>query len=454
VGLIITYCNYRYWLVRQEETLASKYLRAINGGHAGGVQLLLLNDEGQPEPNVEIQVKPLSLDFILGAGIWTDTAYYTWTDNDWALYHDIGFEYEQIWTTWSLIEPEHSHYNFSSVQGQIDYIRRNHPGVKFFARLQGIVLDPLVGTYLNDCAPPPFTGFTTQIPEHRARYLQDLKRYVKTLVSEYQNDIKLWVTPIEINRIDYAMKFFKLKEQPWTLQDAIEIDRCIIDAIREVDSTARIALGTSPPLSPWEPADETRMDPIEFSKLAIDLGLDFDFIAIEVYDFSGDVFYWSRYLQQLASLGKPVFINEAGASAEKIIGCLDESLVEREQAAWYKAMLAMSLSMKEIVGFWILHFKDRKLQQRFSIFEKVGLVDYEGKPKESYYTLRQLLLNLSRPMGLTSYPEGELEFHVLAGKYLIRVLNATGEIQVLNGQRCEYIIEKTDGNSLKIHRIK
>lgn len=451
-GAFVESYEYQYVSTQLEKIASANISALVQKNRIGEARLVILNRDGHAQPGERVLVDSASPDFILGAGIWTTTASASWTRSDWKLYTDVGFEYEQVWTTWRLIEPERLGFDFSSVQGQLDYVRSNAPNVKFFARFQGVVLDPLVGPSLGDSSPPDFTGFSTKIPSDRSSYLSDLKTYVRALVARYKDDIKLWITPIEINRIDYAISAFNLTDQPWALRDAIEIDRVIAQTIRESDPEAKIALGTSTPLSLFERAGVTRVDPIQFERLAIDGGVPFDMVAIETYGFSGDVFYWAQYLRTMAGLGYPIFINEAGYSSRTADQALDSGA--HEQSSWYRMMLGLSLGMKQVAGFWILHFKDRELQQRYKEFEGMGLLDADGRPKESYYSLHGLLQNLTRPDNLLCSPEGEVTLRVLAGNYTISAFNATAEIHVVEGETLFYTIQATGQSHLQIVTVE
>jgi GH35 family endo-1,4-beta-xylanase len=383
---------------------------------------------------------------MLGAGVWTTTAIQSWTNADWEHYMDAGFEYEQIWTTWRLIQPAQDQFNYSSVQGQIDYVKAHNPHAKFFARLQGIVPDPLVGNSLNDSTPPAFTNFTSKMPSDSSAYLKQVKAYVRALVSEYAGQIDVWVTPIEINRIDYATAAFNLATQPYTLQDAIEIDRVIAEAVKEANPNATLILGTSTPLSAYEINGKTRVDPIIFEQMAITAGVPFDDVAIEVYAFSGDLSFWFRYLNEMSKLGRPIFINEAGASSEG----LDYAKMEPARTAqdsWYVALLTLSLALKPIVGFFILEFKDRTVQARYSQFENMGLVDSSGRPKPSYQGIQLILQTLTRVNHTTS-SDGQLTVKLLAGNYTLHTNQAEEQFRIVEGTNQTYIMQIENNEQL------
>jgi len=434
VAVMVPYYAYLYFPNQSEASLVSNFQDQIYNTRLGTASIFFQNSNNLTSTRVVIS--PSSLNFMLGAGVWTTTANASWTTSDWNYYNKAGFEYEQIWTTWRLIEPSQNRFDFSSVQGQIDYVKSHNPNAKFFARLQGITLDPLIGTSLNDCMPPPFTNFTTSIPSDHSTYLAEVASYVRTLAAKYAGQIDVWITPIEINRIDLAMAAFNMTNYPWTLQDAIQIDLTIASAVKQGNPNAIVILGTSTPLSRLQTNDNTRMDPIDFEWNAIMAGVPFDDVAVETYQFSGDITYWYEYLSKMSTLNRPIFINEAGFSSAGFDYAKLESSTQA-QTDWYNGILSLSLAMRSIIGFSFLEFKDRTVQERYSQFETMGLVDLSGEPKPSYYTILSLLNTLTR-QNQTISPDGKVTIRALPGNYTIKTPTAQGQFQIIENQTLTY----------------
>ena len=84
----------------------------------------------------------------------------------------------------------------------------------------------------------------------------------------------------------------------------------------------------------------------------------------------------------------------------------------------------------------------------------MGLLDADGRPKESYYSLHGLLQNLTRPDNLLSSPEGEVTLRVLTGNYTISAFNATAEIHVVEGETLFYTIQATGESHLQIVTVE
>jgi hypothetical protein len=450
IGFTLPYLMYIYIPTQFDQSLVSSLRDQVND-RLGAASIALEGKGGNRLGSSSVQISPVSLDFMLGAGVWTTTAIQSWTDSDWDHYRTAGFEYEQIWTTWRLIQPAENQFDFSSVQGQIDYVRAHNPHAKFFARLQGIVPDPLVGNSLADSTPPSFTNFTSSMPTDRSTYLKQVDQYVRGLVARYAGEIDVWITPIEINRIDYATAAFNLPSPPYTLQDAVEIDQVIASAVKEANPNATLILGTSTPLSASEGNDETRLDPIAFEEMAIAVGVPFDVVAVEVYAFTGDVAFWSRYLTEMSKLGRPIFINEAGAPSDGFDYASLEPAIE-SQVTWYEDLLTLSFAMKPIVGFFFLEFKDRTVQSRYTQFETVGLLDSSGEPKPSYNSIQSLL------QGLTQIDEtasnGQVTVNMLAGNYSLRVNGIEGQIQIVERTNLTYTAQIGNNGKLQISLTK
>ena len=452
VVVLLPYFEYVYLPDKIEEGMLNGSKDAIYRNRLGAARITLLDHEGNPAALTDIQVLPASLNFKLGAGVWTTTANASWTQNDWNYYQNTGFEYEQIWTTWRLIEPKENQFDFSSVQGQIDYVRAHNPRAKFFVRLQGIVPDPLVGESLSDSTPPSFTGFSSKFPADSSAYLQEVRTYVRTLVSKYARDIDVWITPIEINRVDYAMSAFNLSNPPWSIEEAIEVDRVITSAVKQANPAAVVALGTSLPLSEFEREDATKIDPLDFERAATAFHIPFDVVAVETYGFSGDLAFWSRYLGEISALGRPIFINEVGYSSVGF-DVLGLETAADKQSFWYQGILSLALGSRDIMGLFFLEFKDRTVQQRYSKFETMGLLDFSGKPKASYKTTVALLENLTQSHEDSSL-QGEVTIRVLAGNYTITAFSMEGEFEVHENQTLAYTAQPGNNGQLRISRTQ
>jgi hypothetical protein len=452
VLIVLPFLEYVYLPNQIESTMVGDFQSSIYRSHIGSAAIALLDQDGLPAFSTNVEVQPNALNFKLGAGVWTTTANVSWTQSDWNYYNKAGFEYEQIWTTWRLVEPKENQFDFSSIQGQIDYVRAHNPDARFFARLQGIVPDPLVGDSLNDSTPPPFTGFTSKFPLNHSTYLQEVSTYVRTLVSKYGRDIGVWITPIEINRADYAMSAFNLPNPPWNIEEAIQLDKVIADTIKQTNPAAVVALGTSLPLSQYESKDATRIDPLDFEVAAMGSKIPFDVVAVETYGFTGDLTFWTRYLGNMSSLGRPIFINEAGYSSLGFDVAKLESASDA-QSFWYQGILSLALGSKDIMGLFILEFKDRTVQQRYSKFETMGLLDFSGNPKASYNTTVTLLEKLTQFHEISS-EQGKVTVRVLAGNYTITAFGMKGVFGVFENQTSSYTVEPGQDGHLKISRTQ
>lgn len=105
-GAFVESYEYQYVSTQLEKIASANISALVQKNRIGEARLVILNRDGHAQPGERVLVDSASPDFILGAGIWTTTASASWTRSDWKLYTDVGFEYEQVWTTWRLIEPE------------------------------------------------------------------------------------------------------------------------------------------------------------------------------------------------------------------------------------------------------------------------------------------------------------------------------------------------------------
>jgi len=131
-------------------------------------------------------------------------------------------------------------------------------------------------------------------------------------------------------------------------------------------------------------------------------------------------------------------INEAGFASTGL-RYLNFDLAPELQRIWYNEMLAMVLSMKGVVGFWFLVFKDRGFRHRYSQFEEMGLVRFDGSLKQSYYAVKQLVGGLTQVRASTD-SDGMLSVRLLPGNYTVKVFGMVGRIQIARGECSGYRI--------------
>src|SRR5208283_5139800 len=103
VSVTVPYYAYLYLPNQIETALVSRFHDQINNTRLGTASIFFQNSNGNNLTSTPVIISPSSLNFMLGAGVWTTTANASWTPTDWNFYNKAGNEYEQIWTTWRLI---------------------------------------------------------------------------------------------------------------------------------------------------------------------------------------------------------------------------------------------------------------------------------------------------------------------------------------------------------------
>jgi hypothetical protein len=267
------------------------------------------------------------------------------------------------------------------------------------------------------------------------RFKQDLYDYVYHVVQRYADKVQWWTTLNELNT-DEILGDLKI-----TIEKAIEVDRVIALAIRDAHPQAKILLATSY----FNPAyDSPTISPFEFAQRALRAGLQVDGIALEAYPFAkATPLFYQSYVRQLASLGKPVFIQETGYPSQPGPGewmAWGKIFDETTQAAWVKYMIAIPYGTENVLGVLLVIAVDGRFPDW--PFNTMGLFTREGRTKQAYDVYRQHIQRFTTVGSGNTNGQGQLAFRGFAGEYTVIVTAPDGR----KVEQTIHVREKAENN--------
>jgi hypothetical protein len=282
--------------------------------------------------------------------------------------------------------------------------------------------------YLQSPRPPAFADFDhISDPEVFLRYKQLVYDFVFKVVTYYRGTISAYITQWEINWPGHAVFESRLAERiPWTVEQAVELDKIVSKAIRDADPDAIVMLGTSSPFGGWTPYDA---DPFEFAESCLKAGVDVDMVAFEFYPSEGSPADFHEYVRKLAKLGKPIFIEETGYPSEKpdaeeswLKGWKWQAFDEHTQALWFRYVFTLAFGMCGVSGVGIVSMRDMQATASHHRWtNSFGLFTTTWQPKESATTLRELIADFTTSGTARTDIKGAVSVRGFAGDYSVHV---------------------------------
>ena len=233
-------------------------------------------------------------------------------------------------------------------------------------------------------------------------YFNNCENLCSFIAKQFSSDIQYWQIANEMN-----LKIFR---SPLTIDEAIEFLKACGKGIKKGNSSAKIGVNM---------ADLDKTALYMYKRLYKDGEEIFDYAGIDGYFGSwqpGGPSSWNPALENLYKLiSKPIIIQEFGypskgsvmTDEERSTGIYPcklkkwwfkwkEGHTEREQAEYLTAALKIFLSKPYVIGAFYFCWSDReKCWQCGSSDCPVetgwGLVDINGKPKESYYAYQKVI---------------------------------------------------------------
>jgi len=222
----------------------------------------------------------------------------------------LGLEWSgDVRLNWAEIQPVKGTYNYSIPDRMISLLQRNQT-VRLWASFTGLLID---WNYVQSPIPPSFADIEhISDPTVFAQCKNLVYDFVFNVVTHYKGTIQAYRTQIEINWPDDVIRYKLSTRQLWTVEQAVELNKVVANAIRRADPNAIIMLGTS-----TASGGSSARDSLQFARMCLQSGVDVDMMTVEAYPFDGSPAYFYDYIKQLAKLGKPIFIHETGYPSVK-----------------------------------------------------------------------------------------------------------------------------------------
>jgi len=420
----------------REDQLLKTAMSYIETNRKGTVQMRLVdNATVLSVSGAKVEYQQVSHDFIFGAQV------VPWGSGTPGMVTDLGLEWSgDVGLNWAQIEPSHGLFNFGETDAHVNWLLENGH-LRLWGRFHGLLLD------WNSLGwappqPPSYSGFDRiSDPAAFEQYKQLLYEFVFHVVSHYRGKFSGYMTQLEVNWPSVVIRTGVAKALVWNIQQAIEVEKVVTEAVRDADPRAVIILATSG----IEPVDArhshlpTDLTPIDFTRLCIKSGVEFDLVALEVYPMDGSPASYYDYVRSLAALGKPVFINESGypssrpddwinaqsdpqAAADWVMSWKWHVFDEHAQALWFRYLFALLFGLKGVAGvnLWLVNdLKDGVMG--VLLFKNMGVYHVNGSRKESALLLRALLMNFTTSGTTTTDVDGRLALRGFAGNYTVNV---------------------------------
>jgi hypothetical protein len=328
---------------------------------------------------------------------------------------------------WTRIEPSEGDYHYEDYDRVVDYYLKTIPYAQLFIKLWVV---PEAG-WITKTSPPAYTRFNEIMTNQTA--FQEFSAHVYDYVyhsASHLKAIQYWLTQMEINVPLYAAN--EAKRQLWTVQQAVEIDRVSAKAIRDANPNATILLGTSTPRFFGE---DPRLysDPLEFARMCITAGVDFDGVSIETWPYLTPADYYD-YIGRLTALGKSVFIHEIQGFAavppggDYLLRGRWSTFNEDSQATWLKYMFTVAYGKAGVIGIQWLWYQDQPAYEAGQAYPD-GLIRLDGTPRKAYSTFTDLMKQFTTKGNETTDANGILAFRGFAGDYAFNITLPNGLTQ-------------------------
>lgn len=407
----------------REDRLLKDALEYIDTNRKGTTQIELIDDvTGKPAAGAEVQYQQMSHDFIFSTNFWGDPGKMQWLGLEWS--GDVSL-------SWSEIQQAKGVYDYSKPDRTISWLRQN-PRVRLWGRFTSLLID---WNHPESPRPPSFADIDhIGDPAVFAQYKDLVYDFVFNVTTHYKGIIPAYRTQIEINWPDDAVTLGFSTRRLWTVEQAVELNKAVTNAIRDAYPAAIIMLGTS---TASGGSSGHGIDALQFARLCLESGVDVDMLALEAYPFDGGPAFFYDYVKTLAKLGKPVFIHETGYPSPIPVGTSSavatwmrtwkwNEFNEHAQALWYKYMFTLTFGMKEVTGVSLLCIRDAEPYSLYSttvspIFDTVGLYTEKWQPKESVTMLRELMANFTTSGVARTDDNGVFSLRGFAGDYRIEV---------------------------------
>ena len=422
----------------REEQLLKNALNYIETNRKGTLQISFVDAmTGREVSDAETQYEQISHDFMFSTH---------WTGDPNRM-QSVGLEWSgDVSLSWAEIEPSRGVFDFSKPNNAILWLRGGYYStgyrqVRLWAQFRSLFLD---SEYLE--APPSFADFGhIADPAVFAHYKDLVYEFVHKVATVYKGKISAYVTQPRINWPGQAVVAGLSVQPAWTIRQAVELNKVVSKAIREADPSAIIILGSS---TPWKGPSQSDADPLQFTKLCLDAGVDVDMVALEAWPSDGTPSFFYDYARKLGQLGKRVFIKDSGYPSEEPTAELSwlksgrwKVFDEHVQALWFRYIFTFAFGMKEAAGVGLNVLRD-------DVNWRVGVFTTAWEPKESATMLQGLKSNFTTSGTSRTDRSGVLVLQGFAGDYTVQVRGYEPVTVHVSEGRIEKLVANVSSSSI------
>lgn len=401
-------------LSASDHAVYQKALNAIPIYRQGDLQIKLLDENGQPLSNYQVEYRQVSHDFNFGSVIYPARI---------GEIRKAGINYWDFEMQWQWIQPQEDHYTFDFINYWQSPGEIKSDNFKTMASAFVLFSPTENGREIQ----PYWRGISFD------EFQEKLYKYVSATVRVFGPMIDVWEGISEPN-FQYRNPLGLTKEQYY--QSIATANR----AIRENDPAAIIEINLGVPCGQiaWE-------SDLEITQGLLDRSIDFDQIGLQFYNngYVNNGFYfgkdslesmsacWDAYEKMLAPYGKKLNMTEMSVPSGHRgveLGYWNTPWTEDTQAQYLELFYTTFFAKPTNTGLsWYFTIDTPNDKDAFVMY-KGGLIRDDGTPKKSFYTLQRLIEQWTT-MGIgETAQDGTFAFRGFGGEYEIRVSNPnTGE---------------------------
>jgi len=394
----------KYSLEAREKLALDRAKSDIEKYRKGDVQLRIVDANGNPLSNYQINVSQISNDFLFGANpMGGDGSYDAKIAG---LMKEAGVNQSYITARWGLIEPQPGKFNWDNIDSYQKVDEQLGRGFELMGALS------LWFSPNSDFSPEYLKNMSFE------QLKDNVYNHAYNLADRYKGKIDIW----EVNEMNLA----SANALNLTQEQKLELMKVFGTAIREANPQAKILNGST--ALPYEFTDS-----IPFPTLLKDGGPS-DVIGLELY-YSGvndegnsnlglDLATTSDLLDSYSTFGKPIYIKELSAPSTQVSGSswLHQPWDMQTQAEYLESIYTIAFSKPLVQGItWSWGISDND-----AFIIGGGLLDASSNPKPAYFALKNLLNSWTTSNNGVTNSSGEYGFRGFGGEYSVSINDADG----------------------------
>jgi GH35 family endo-1,4-beta-xylanase len=367
----------------------------IEKNRQGEAIITVVDSQGRPLPGLSVDYTQIEHSFLFGV-------FDTYDPQVFALMREAGLNHVTFHYNWAAVEPRPGQYTWDN----LDFAW----GVQDL-RDRGFHLKGHALIWLQDTTPT----YMRYLPFES--YKKAVYRHVYDTVDHYQDEIELW------EAINEPMSS-GANEPGFDERQIIDITATSAKAIRAAAPQARIIINNAS----CGGEDKKGMYPYHFLQGAIEAGVDFDIVGLQLYYNSYTWGYdmprrslasMGQVLDEYAALGKEVHVTEFSAPSTPLkhyAGYWGQEWSEELQAAYLRAGYTIFFSKPHVQAITWWDANDDS-----SFVYHGGLLGEENRPKPSYYALKELIRSWTTNGHSVTDARGQVVFRGFGGVYQVTV---------------------------------